>query len=170
MPKALLISLLGLLALALPAAGQERLAFEGVEVGGKVEDCIKALRKKKFKPTGHQTLRGRYQGDDVALFVGYDPADGQVSMISVTYDADDSWPALVNRYETAKMMLSLRYGPPALTKEAFDYPYTEKDGLRALEYDKCHYTCAWSLSGGDISLHISQTANLQIFFVARPKP
>lgn len=150
--------------LAAGAAAQGHLEFQGVPVGGSVEACMKALRKQKFKPDGPSKMRGKYRGDDVTLTLGTSPASGEVCLLLLTYGQAGNWQALRNQYDTAKMMLGSEYGRPSLCKESFDYPYSEKDGLRAVEHGKCHFTTVWTSDAGEITLDIARSGQLQIFF------
>ena len=162
MKRIVLIVILALFSLA--GYAQDHISFQGVPLCGNVDDCVRALRKQKFKPAGPSEMRGKYRGDEVTLTLGSSPSTGEVCLLVVSYPRAASWQALKNQYDTSLMMLSAEYGQPSLKKEAFDYPYSEKDGLRALEYGKCHFTAVWTVPAGEITASMAQDGRLQVFF------
>lgn len=168
MKKVILCIMTLLMGLSLSA--QEHLAFEGVPICGDVPACVKALRSKGFKPkVRHEQnlLVGKLYGEPVSLMIAQTAQSETPYLFLVTYPQSSSWDALKSQYEYVKMRLTAFYNTPTNEMESFAYPYTEADGLRAVEYGKCQYVTTWTLPEGEISLSLSQEAQVRIFWIDR---
>ena len=165
--KKMIAALLGLV-LTVSLAAQDHLEFEGVPVDGPLKVCVKALRDAGFKPktraVDNHYLRGKYFGEEVQLFVGCTAQSQTAYLVLVSFPASPSWAALRGQYDYVKMRLTALYNTPSNVVETFQYPYTEEDGLRALEYGKCTFVTTWTLPEGEISLTLSSEDRVQVFF------
>lgn len=152
-----------------PAFSQAHLSFSDCEMGTDPVSFKNALITKGFKadkrdPDG-PFMKGRYTGEEVDVFIATAPESGSVCLVMVSYAPRRSWRKLKGDYETVRMMLTSRYGEPSEVAETFDYPYTEADGLRALEYGKCKYLTYYRTVSGEITLSLSNEGGMKIYFV-----
>ncbi|MBR1871596.1 MAG: hypothetical protein IJ795_00110 [Bacteroidales bacterium] len=147
---------------------QEHLDYNGVPIDGSMASCMKALRKQGFKPKSkdgdNHYMRGKFYGDEVEMFIATTAVSQTAYLFVVSYPAASMWSTAKSRYEYAKMRLSVLYNEPTNVVEKFEFPYTEDDGLRAVEYGKCLYISTWSMSKGEVSLTISKDARVQVFY------
>lgn len=148
--KNILISVVATFMSFFVASGQEVMEFQGVPISGTVSSCGQALRKKGFKRDRvyDEIYRGKYRGAEVELLLAANPGSDEVAMFVLSYPIRSSWDATYNLYDTVKMMLTSDYGRATMVQEEYDYPYTEKDGFRALDYGKSRFISTFSIYQG----------------------
>ena len=170
MVRKLIIILLSALLCQMLSA-QDHLDFQGIPVDGPLPSLVKPLKglgfKAKDKDRDCHWFRGKYYGEQAELMVATTSVSGTAYLFMLTCPAKSDWPSLKNQYDYFKMRLTALHGEPTNLREDFTFPYTESDGLRALEYDKCHFVCTWVLPEGKITLTITTDHHARLFFIDR---
>lgn len=163
-----LLLLIGLTLWAATAGAQEikHLEFEGLQVDGTVSSFVRRLSEKGFKQEkGTAILYGKVFGRQATVTVASTPDGNMVYLVLVTYQNKKRWDDVHNCYESMRMQLEARYGPPILFKEEFDSPLAEADPIQALQYGNCTFASHFKADGGEIILSISKEAVVEIYFV-----
>ncbi len=167
MVRKLIICFLAVL-LPLALSAQDHLDFLGIPLDGPLKTFVKPLRKAGFKykdkSRDDHWFTGKYYGDPAELFVATTAASGTVYLVMVNYPPKTDWPSLRNQYEYIRMRLTALYGEPTNKREVFDFPYTEEDGLRALEYGKCSRISSGALPEGVVSVSLTEDFRVRVFF------
>ena len=149
--KKILVAIATMFIACAAMSAQDQLEFLGVPVKGTVKSLTQDLRKVGFKPDRYRAglYYGKYRKQSVQVVLGLD-ADGSdhTHVLVLNYPVAKSWKATVNQYERVKMALAADYGQPTMSREEYDYPYTEADGFRALDEGKCRYITTFSIYEG----------------------
>ncbi len=149
--KKILVAMISLLIAGMVSSAQDRLEFLGVPVSGTVSSLTQDLKPAGFKADRYRTglFYGKFHKQPVDLVLGLD-AEGsdKVHVLVLSYSVAKSWKATLNQYESVKMALTMDYGQPTMSREEYDYPYTEADGFRAMDEGKCRFITTYSIYEG----------------------
>ena len=90
----------------------------------------------------------------------------QTYSVSVFTPEALTWWSVKADYDRIKEMLRKKYGRPSSSTEFFSDPYDEGDGyeLTALSTGNAMFVTSYSSKDGDITLHITQGAQLLITY------
>lgn len=145
--------------------------FKGIVINGSKDEIADALQKQgyEFVDGGEDgiLLKGKFAGiDNCQILVNASQHTHQTYSVSVFTPEALTWWSVKADYDRIKEMLRKKYGRPSSSTEFFSDPYDEGDGyeLTALSTGNAMFVTSYSSKDGDITLHITQSAQLLITY------
>lgn len=145
--------------------------FKGIVINGSKDEVADALQKQgyEFVDGGEDgiLLNGKFAGiDNCQILVNASQHTHQTYSVSVFTPEALTWWSVKADYDRIKEMLRKKYGRPSSSTEFFSDPYDEGDGyeLTALSTGNAMFVTSYSSKNGDITLHITQGAQLLITY------
>lgn len=145
--------------------------FKGVTINGSKDEVADSLQKQgyEFVDGGEDgiLLNGKFAGiDNCQILVNASQHTHQTYSVSVFTPEALTWWSVKADYDRIKEMLRKKYGRPSSSTEFFSNPYVEGDGyeLTALSTGNAMFVTSFSSKDGDITLHITQRAQLFISY------
>lgn len=149
--KKILVALASMIIACVTMSAQDKLEFLGVPVEGTVKSLTQDLKTVGFKADRLRSglFYGKYRKQEAQLVLGLDAENSDdVHVIVLSFPLAKSWKATLTKYESLKMALVADYGQATMSREEYDYPYTEADGFRAIDEGKCRYITTFSIYEG----------------------
>lgn len=145
--------------------------FKGVIINGSKDEVADALQKQgyEFVDGGEDgiLLNGKFAGiDNCQILVTASQHTHQTYSVSVFTPEALTWWSIKADYDRINEMLRKKYGRPSSSTEFFSDPYDEGDGyeLTALSTGNAMFVTSYSSKDGDITLHITDAAQLLITY------
>ena len=147
------------------------LEFKGVPINGSKDVVADAVEKMGFTfvdgGDDGALFNGKFAGiDNCQILVSSSPHTKQTYGISIFTPENLNWWGVKAEYDGIKSMLGKKYGRPSECTEFFSDPYELGDGyeLTAFSTGNAIYVTKYSTSVGDISVMITQSAQLLISY------
>lgn len=158
-----------------PTPKAAHLLFKGVEIYGYAKDFVEKMCENGFSiikaecDEHNDMLKGSYSNIPCKLMVQKSPLTHRTSRVMVIYDDKvyKNWPALKALYFNLKDKLTIKYGDPTSSTEAFFPPHKDGDGneIALLDVNLGAYQSIFNAEGGEVRLVIMSEARVIIAFM-----